>query len=737
MTLSTAFFKIAQRYLAQFAAHKDFAAKMKIAFGEEVDLDKLFTLRQQWQQQNFSSTPTVELLTNNELGTAYGAYSAANNIIYLSADFLAGATDEAIANLLLEEIGHGIDRLLNTMDATGDEGAIFSALVQGQTLTKSDLTRLRNEDDQSYITLDGQSVLVEQLDVSGNSGSNLLIGTAFGDVILGLDGNDTVYGRDGYDVIDGGNQNDVLYGEEGDDGLYGGLGNDTIDGGNGNDALQGEDGNDFLDGWNGDDIISGGDGNDYLDGGFGLDILYGGAGNDIFSLSKIIQFGNPRVDKVMDFVRGQDKIDLRTLGISDFGTLVTAQIVSQNAVGDAIFRIGAGRPVDARAYVYPFFSLDSYNVLELKGINKNLLVASDFIFNTALTNDSIVGSESYNDDLFGGMGNDTIYGARGYDRLFGEQGNDSLIGGTGDDTLNGGKGNDIMSGEDGSDQYIVEDAGDVVVETSNLAGDIDTVQASVTYVLTNNVEKLTLTGTSAINGTGNSLDNTIVGNIANNTLSGGAGRDNINGYSGADRMIGEAGNDVYVVDNVGDTVIETSALSTEVDVVYAATSYTIGINIEYLILFGTAAINATGNAGSNVLTGNTNNNILTGGAGNDFLNGLTGLDRLVGGVGIDTFVLHKNQGLDTIADFATGEKLRISATEFGGGLVAGVTLTASQFLLSAGATSAANATQRLIFNSSTRNLYFDVDGAGGTASVQIAKLEGSSSLSLGDFLIIT
>lgn len=132
-----------------------------------------------------------------------------------------------------------------------------------------------------------------------------------------------------------------------------------------------------------------------------------------------------------------------------------------------------------------------------------------------------------NQTINGTSNADTLYGASGNDTLTGQAGNDILYGQAGNDTLNGGTSNDTMYGGKGDDTYIVDSTADVISESVNEG--IDTVQSSVTYTLVNNVENLTLTGTTAINGTGNALNNVIVGNSAINTLNGGAGDDYLNG----------------------------------------------------------------------------------------------------------------------------------------------------------------------------------------------------------------
>jgi Ca2+-binding RTX toxin-like protein len=136
----------------------------------------------------------------------------------------------------------------------------------------------------------------------------------------------------------------------------------------------------------------------------------------------------------------------------------------------------------------------------------------------------------------------TITGTANADNLLGLGGNDILKGLAGDDILNGGLGIDKMYGGLGNDTYFVDQVGDKVIE---LAGQgIDTVNASISYILTANVENLLQTGTAAINGTGNALANTLSGNSGNNVLSGLAGNDTIDGGAGNDTIIGGKGMDM-------------------------------------------------------------------------------------------------------------------------------------------------------------------------------------------------
>lgn len=128
--------------------------------------------------------------------------------------------------------------------------------------------------------------------------------------------------------------------------------------------------------------------------------------------------------------------------------------------------------------------------------------------------------------------------------LVGTSAADKLEGNVGNDTLDGGTGRDTLIGADGDDLYIVDNTGDKIIELAN-QGD-DSVESSVNFTLPKNVENLTLIGNKVINGTGNELDNLLIGNDKNNKLSGGAGADKLEGGKGNDTLTGGTGSDTFV-----------------------------------------------------------------------------------------------------------------------------------------------------------------------------------------------
>jgi Ca2+-binding RTX toxin-like protein len=180
-------------------------------------------------------------------------------------------------------------------------------------------------------------------------------------------------------------------------------------------------------------------------------------------------------------------------------------------------------------------------VNQVSGIaNTNTLIHGFEVFQlSSVVNGSPTGY-SGTATMLGGEQDDTLGGGLGNDTLSGNGGNDVLLGSMGNDILNGGTGNDQMEGDSGNDLYVVDSRDDLAIE--GLDAGFDTVQASLDYSLGNNLEALELTG-EARSGSGNSLDNRIVGSSQANRLSGEAGNDQLVGGDGRDELLGGAGND--------------------------------------------------------------------------------------------------------------------------------------------------------------------------------------------------
>lgn len=486
--------------------------------------------------------------------------------------------------------------------------------------------------DVEALTLKG----TRSLAATGNTLDNVLIGNSGSNFLDGRQGNDTMTGGAGNDVYEVESAGDQVIERDGE-------GTDTVEStisytlpvnverlsllmpgltGTGNalanrmttnaggGTLYGLGGNDDLRGGAGSDVLLGGDGNDRLDGGDGSDQMEGGAGNDVYFVSQ---------------------------------------------AGDAVIeQLGEGTDT---VYASVSFTLSS-NVENL------ILSGTDDLQGT--------GNELAN-TIVGNGGANVLSGMGGNDRLRGGAGADRLLGGDGNDRLDGGAGADQLAGGTGNDTYIVEDAGDVVEELANEG--TDTVQSSVSFSLGANVENLTLTGAGILIATGNELNNALTANAAGSTLDGlggndtlkgaaghdvllgGEGNDRLDGGASADRLVGGAGNDVYVVDELGDEVVENAGEGT--DTVQTAISYTLGANVENLTLTGSASLNGTGNDLANVITGTDGGGRLSGLAGNDTLKGGdlgdlliggTGNDRLEGGLGGDGYEFGRGDGQDMIVE---------------------------------------------------------------------------------------
>jgi len=413
-------------------------------------------------------------------------------------------------------------------------------------------------------------------------------------------------------------------------------------------------------------ILDGGDGNDSLNGGTGIDALIGGLGNDTYTVDNVgdIVTETSTLATEIDTVNSSvtytlsanvERLTLTgTANINGIGNALNNSITGNasnnillGGAGNDILNGGAGTDSMTGGTDNDTYYIDNAGdtITELTG------EGIDTVFSTI--DYTLVGTYLENLTLQGTAINGT--GNEFNNSITGNASNNVLVGGDGNDVLNGATGADSLTGGTGSDTYTVDNVDDIVTETSTLTTEIDTVNSSVTYTLSANVEKLTLTGTTNIDGTGNTLANTLTGNSGNNILDGGDGNDSLNGGTGIDTLIGGLGNDTYTVDNVGDIVTETSTLATEIDTVNSSVTYTLSANVERLTLTGTANIDGTGNTLANTITGNSGNNILTGNGSNDLLTGNGGSDVLVGGTGNDTLNLGLNDGVSDIVRYASGD----------------------------------------------------------------------------------
>ena len=245
---------------------------------------------------------------------------------------------------------------------------------------------------------------------------------------------------------------------------------------------------------------------------------------------------------------------------------------------------------------------------------------------------------------------------------------------------------------------------------------------------------------------GSSLAEALTGGTVNELLLGNAGNDTLNGGAGADTLAGGLGDDQYTVD-AGDVVVESAGGGT--DEVRSAVSWTLGANLERLVLSGAAAIDGTGNGDANYILGNAATNALTGGGGNDTLNGGAGADtlaggagadRLTGGAGADCFRFNlASDGIDTVTDFdPSADFVQASASGFGGGLVAGMNLAATgRFIANtSGVANSAAGTGQFVYETDVGRLWWDADGAGAGARVSIATFTGLPALTAADVIVI-
>jgi len=400
--------------------------------------------------------------------------------------------------------------------------------------------------------------------------------------------------------------------------------------------------------------INGNAGANTLDGGGGIDTLVGGAGNDTYvvdNLKDVVTETSTlasEIDTVRSSVNWALGTNLENLTLTGSAHLngtgnALNNVLTGNA-GNNVLNGGTGRDTLIGGAGNDTYVLDRADELvlvqeSLNQGNDGLIVTYAASSSSSVVNLNLSNLRNVENAVLSGTGTFTVIGNELNNSLLGNASVNNLQGGVGNDVLDGGVGADTLIGGIGNDTYVVDNLKDIVSETSSLAGEIDTVRSSLNWSLGANLENLSLIGSANLNGNGNALSNVLIGNTGNNVLSGGAGNDTLDGSSGIDTLVGGTGNDTYMVDNLKDVVTETSALAGEIDTVRSSVTWTLGANLETLILTGSALLNGTGNALGNVLVGNAGNNVLSGGAGSDTLDGAGGIDTLVGGTGNDTYMV--------------------------------------------------------------------------------------------------
>ena len=365
--------------------------------------------------------------------------------------------------------------------------------------------------------------------------------------------------------------------------------------------------------------------------------------------------------------------------------------------------------------------------------------------------------------------NNHITGNAGANWISGREGNDTLLGGGGGDTFNmsngagASYGNDVIDGGDGVDTLDYGAAARTAVVVDLAAG-------TASGGGTAGAGSATLISIENVNGsafddriTGNSAANFLFGFDGNDNLDGGAGNDRLEGAAGqdnlyggdgsdtldgggsaggqanlldggagADSMIGGADGDVFMVDNAGDVLTDAGGF----DAVFSSVSFVAADWVEQLALLGAASINATAGNSNNSVYGNAGANFLRGLGGNDYLDGSFGNDTLDGGSGFDQFAFTVAPGsadADTIVGFASGTD-KIVLWGLGLGTNGNFTPGDARFNAGAGFNSGQDASDRLVYNTSTGQLWYDADGSGSAAAQLVATLQGAPTLAAADLI---
>lgn len=614
--------------------------------------------------------------------------------------------------------------------------------------------------------------------------------------ILGSAFADTLTGNSVANFLQGGAGNDKLNGREGDDNLEGGEGADTIDGGIGNDwalyssskqavtvslasnagnargalgdiltsienvlgssfadLITGNALNNAIEGGSGDDTIRGGGGTDQINGGLGKDVLDGGEGVDWLSYSNAGSgvTVNLSTNTVGGAAFGDQISNFELLIGSQFADTLTGSsidnVIEGRAGDDRLFGLGGADRLDGGLGADTIDGGEGIDRLVFSGAASAVIVD----LAVAANNGGWAAGDVYSniENVEGTQFADAITGDAQTNLLIGLEGNDTLKGGAGHDTLIGGAGNDTLTDDEAAnvaddDVFAPGTGNDLVTGDGNDSIDYSeftvtvTVDLSVTGALQTGggADGDTLVGILSVTGgsAGDTLTSSVTGHGADiATIRGLGGNDTIILNHASDIALGGDGNDTITMKAA--TQIAQGGIGNDTFFLEATGQQAFGGDDADTINLKSTGQRGDGGAGNDTLiaTGATDASLF-GGLGSDTLTG-SATQR-------DYFVLELNKGADSITNFlsANGDRLAIDDVVYGFASTRPTTnqvLNADEFLvLNGGVISGTGTTHQFIFDTLSKGVFYDDDGAGAHAAVLLATLDASvTSLSRLDFLI--
>jgi autotransporter-associated beta strand protein len=504
--------------------------------------DIVFTGTNDYTGDTFITSGSLTLYQAGSIASSRFVDVGSAGLFNISLVSSAGAAVQALHNIGSVNVA---GKMLQIIDQDVDLKTAFkgSALVEGITVN---MATFLADFSATSATFTSWTDATDSISINGNALANKITGTTHADILYGASGNDILDGGAGSDTAHYGDKLSAvvvtLNGATAVTVKVGGVVEDTIKnienliGGNAGDTLTGDALANTLNG--GIDAVA--------------DTLTGKAGNDTYVI-------NNATDNIVEIVgegtADRAKVNVSyTLGVGDNieflettnAAATTAINLKGNEIGQTITGNAANNTITGGggldhmvggdgSDIY-FADLASDVVIETN--NSFAVGGNDLVNFTGSAGTFTLGLNVERLTLQGVAAINGIGNALS-NILTGNSAANTLSGLGGYDIINGGGGLDHMTGGDGSDTYYADLATDVVTESNAVlaTGGDDLVYftgASGTFKLGANVERLTLQGVSAIDGTGNGLANTIIGNAAANVINGGLGNDVLTGGLGND-----------------------------------------------------------------------------------------------------------------------------------------------------------------------------------------------------------